>query len=199
MDSFRTPSAGPARGAAIRAAYGVYQEQFQAITRRAKSRFEQLDWHGMNQDALERLELYGQVITDIAAEIRELLDGSVKDQKLWAVIKAIYSGLIAERTDIELAETFFNSVTRRIFTRVGVDPRIEFLFSDFDAPTPSGEPPYHVYRCDNRLPEVIQEILAACSFSVPFEDLRAMRSASSRRSSASARPAAWHSRSTQST
>ncbi len=157
--------------AAIRAAFGAYQEQFQAITRRAKTRFEQLDWHGMNQDALERLELYGRVITDISAEIRELLDGSVKDQKLWAVIKAIYSGLIAERTDIELAETFFNSVTRRIFTRVGVDPKIEFLFSDFDAPPPAGEPPYHVYRCENRLPEVIREILGACAFSVPFEDL----------------------------
>ncbi len=157
--------------ASIHSAFEAYQEQFQAITRRAKTRFEQLDWHGMNQDALERLDLYGCAITGIAAEIRELLDGSAKDQKLWAVIKATYSGLIANRTDIELAETFFNSVTRRIFTRVGVDPRIEFLFSDFDAPPLAGEPPYHVYRCDNRLHNVIREILAACAFSVPFEDL----------------------------
>jgi isocitrate dehydrogenase kinase/phosphatase len=160
------------RGAvAIRAAFAKYQEQFQAITRRAKSRFEQLDWHGMNQDALERLDLYGCVISEIAAKISELLDGSVKDHKLWAVMKALYSRLIAQRTDIELAETFFNSVSRRIFTRVGVDPKIEFLFSDFDAPQPAGAPPYNVYRSDSRLSEVIREILEACAFSVPFEDL----------------------------
>jgi len=155
----------------IRAAFRDYQEQFQAITLRAKTRFEQLDWHGMNRDALERLDLYGRVITEIAAKIRELLDGSVKDQKLWAVMKGHYSRLIARRTDIELAETFFNSVSRRIFTRVGVDSKIEFLFSDFDAPQPAGEPPYLTYSSANRLREVIEEILESCAFSVPFEDL----------------------------
>ena len=157
--------------AAIVGAFGDYQQQFQAITRRAKLRFERRDWHGTHHDAVERLELYGRVIAGIAAEIRGLLAESVKDGKLWAVMKDAYSVIIADRADIELAETFFNSVTRRIFTTVGVDPRIEFLFSDFDPLPPAGDPAHRTYPNDNRLPEVIRAILSACAFSVPFEDL----------------------------
>lgn len=36
-------------------------------------------------------------------------------------MKAVYSGLIADYDTWELAETFFNSSTRRIFTTVGVE------------------------------------------------------------------------------
>ena len=157
--------------AAIVGAFGEYKQQFQAITRRAKVRFERRDWHGTHHDAVERLELYGRVIAGIVAGIRGLLAQSVKDGKLWAVMKHAYSVIIADRADIELAETFFNSVTRRIFTTVGVDPRIEFLFSDFDPPPSAGDPVHRTYPNDNQLREVIRAILNACAFSVPFEDL----------------------------
>src|SRR6516165_7063358 len=102
--------------AAIAWAFGDYQRQFQAITRRARARFERRDWHGTHRDSVERLDLYGRAIAGIVAEVRGLLAESVKDGKLWAVMKQAYSLLIARRPDIELAETFFNSVTRRIFT-----------------------------------------------------------------------------------
>jgi isocitrate dehydrogenase kinase/phosphatase len=157
--------------AAIVGAFGDYQQRFQAITRRAKVHFERGDWHGTHNDSVERLELYGRVIAGIVAEIRGRLAESVKDWKLWAVMKQAYSARIAHRPDIEVAETFFNSVTRRIFTTVGVDPRVEFLFSDFDPPLPAGDPPHRTYPHDRELPEVIRAILSACGFSVPFEDL----------------------------
>jgi isocitrate dehydrogenase kinase/phosphatase len=157
--------------AAIAGAFGDYQRQFQAITGRAPTRFEQRDWHGIHQDSRERLELYGRAIASIVAEIRRLLAESVKDGKLWAVMKQVYSLLIAHRPDVELAETFFNSVTRRIFTTVGVDPTIEFLFSGFDLALPAGDPSHSIYSHDNPLPEVIRAILDDCAFSVPFEDL----------------------------
>jgi isocitrate dehydrogenase kinase/phosphatase len=157
--------------AAIVGVFGDYQQQFQAITRRAPSRFERRDWHAMQHDAAERLELYGHVIAGLVTEIRALLGASVKDKKLWAVMKAAYSELIAGRADIELAETFFNSATRRIFTTVGVDPKIEFLFSDFDMPLLVGDSTYQTYLIGNGLADVIRELLAAYAFSVPFEDL----------------------------
>ena len=157
---------------AIFAAFEDYEREFQAITRRAKVRFEQRDWHGMQHDAVERLELYGRVIAGIVAEIRELLDASVKDKKLWATMKPAYAELIARCQDIELAETFFNSVSRRIFTTIGVDPRIEFLFSDFDAPAEAAARRCsETYPASRPLPELIKEVLVACGFSAPFEDL----------------------------
>ncbi len=86
-------------------------------------------------------------------------------------MKFAYSVIIAHRADIELAETFFNSVSRRIFTTVGVDPRIEFLLSDFDPLPPAGDSAHRSYPNDNRLSELIRAILNACAFSVPFQDL----------------------------
>jgi isocitrate dehydrogenase kinase/phosphatase len=160
------------RGAsAIVEAFEEYEREFQAITRRAKLRFEARDWHGMQLDAVERLDLYPQVIAGIADEIRALLDLSAKDKKLWAAMKSEYADLIAHCQEIELAETFFNSASRRIFTTIGVDPRIEFLFSDFDRPPEPGQAVYAHYTVDGNLLGPIKQALAACDFAAPFDDL----------------------------
>ena len=51
-------------------------------------------------------------------------------------MKAVYSSLIAHIDSWEIAESFFNSLTRRIFATEGVDQSIEFVDTDFDeAPT----------------------------------------------------------------
>src|SRR5512135_2290788 len=76
--------------AAILGAFEDYERQFLAITRRAKSRFERRDWHGMQQDAVERLELYGRVIARIEAEIRAMLGASAQDRSLWEAMKTAY-------------------------------------------------------------------------------------------------------------
>ena len=46
------------------------------------------------------------------------------------MMRALYSERIDDFPDVELAETFFNSVTRRLFVTVGVDERIEFVDLD---------------------------------------------------------------------
>jgi isocitrate dehydrogenase kinase/phosphatase len=43
---------------AIRQAFDSYQGQYAAITQRAKARFENRDWPGIQADAGERLDLY---------------------------------------------------------------------------------------------------------------------------------------------
>ncbi len=159
--------------ATIFAAFEDYEREFRTVTRRAKVRFEQRDWHGLQQDALERLDLYQRVIARCVVQIRELLDFSEKDKKLWATMKSAYTELIDCCHDIELAETFFNSVSRRIFTTIGVDPRIEFLFSDFDAPMEAYAPPIFVkYPASGSLDELIIQVLMACEFAAPYQDLK---------------------------
>src|ERR1035437_3333867 len=111
-------SAGRLTGAvapAIVAGFDGYQAAFLGITRRAKGRFERCDWRGAVADAAERLDLYGQVIDHLESEVRSALGERVADRHVWAAMKAAYSGLIADRPDYGLAETFFNSVTRGIF------------------------------------------------------------------------------------
>ena len=156
---------------AIHEAFDSYHSQFKSITRRARDHFERRDWRTMQADAAARLDLYTDVIGRIVAEIRQLLGTRGADKLVWASMKAVYSGLIAPRDDWELAETFFNSVTRRIFTTVGVDRQIEFVDTDFDTPpTTSNQPLFRTYVSPPSLPSLIETILTDYAFAVPGED-----------------------------
>jgi isocitrate dehydrogenase kinase/phosphatase len=157
----------------INKGYRNYRHQFTTITERAKTRFEFLDWIGMQRDTRQRLELYRTVVQEVVAEVRELLGDRVNDTLLWISIKAVYSGLSADRNDWELAETFFNSITRRIFASVGMDHQIEFKDSDFDTPpTRSRLPVYKEIKPIHSTVELIETILSNFEFQVPYQDVR---------------------------
>lgn len=156
----------------IHEAFDAYQAAFQHITRGARARFESRDWRGVQQDTVERLELRDRHVGEIVARVRELLGESASDRALWARMKAAYSGLIARRPDWELAETFFNSVCRRIFDTVGVDPKTEYVASDFATPPPSpGERVYSVHPRREGTAALVAAILRHYPFDVPWRDL----------------------------
>jgi isocitrate dehydrogenase kinase/phosphatase len=155
---------------AILEAFDAYEERFQALTRRAARRFEERDWKGALADAIERLDLYGTVIGALEADVRALLESRVKDHAVWAWMKALYSGLIGGRVDWELAETFFNSVTRRIFATEGIDRDIEYVDSDFDPP-PAADAGLKMRTYEAADPAVLLErILCDRWFGVAYED-----------------------------
>ena len=114
-----------------------YRAEFHTITRRAADRFLRRDWPGAYSDAAERLGLYSQVLDELVAAIHGLMGNRLEEKTVWVAIKAVYSSLITFCDDWEIAESFFNSLTRRVFTTVGVNQQIEFVDSDFDAP-PTG-------------------------------------------------------------
>ena len=113
--------------AAIHAAYDGWRQGFDEITARARERFERRDWRGAQADATARLALYRIHLDNAVADVRDLLDDALMERTLWAAIKAHHARTLARRGDAEIAETFFNSVTRRVFSTVGVDPAIEYL------------------------------------------------------------------------
>lgn len=153
----------------IQTAYTTYHNHFQAITVRAKERFDNQDWIGLQSDAAERLGLYRRIVDLVEAAIRDLLGDRIYDKLIWASMKAVYSGIIANRDDWELAETFFNSTTRRIFTTVGVDDRIEFVSTDFETPpTRTRAPVYRVYPRSSSLARSITAILNDFHFDTPY-------------------------------
>ncbi len=153
----------------IQTAYATLHNQFQAVTARARHRFETQDWAGLQADTAERLGLYRRIVDLVEAAIRDLLGERLEDKLIWASMKAVYSGLIAERDDWELAETFFNSATRRIFTTVGVDHQIEFVATDFETPpTRSRSPIYRVYSRRASTDELIAAILNDFHFEAPY-------------------------------
>src|SRR5438105_540023 len=115
-------------------AFEKFQTRFHAITQRARERFFARDLSASYADASERLHLYSNVINDLVSQIRGVMTSRVSDRTVWAAIKAVYSSLIAQSSAWEIAESFFNSLTRRIFATDGVDQAIEFVDTDFDAP-----------------------------------------------------------------
>ena len=98
------------------------RERFDDVTRRAATRFEARDWHGMHSDAVERLGLYRQTTDAALGELRRSHGSHLTDRALWPPLKQAFSACIAGRADRLLAETFLNSITRRVFATVGVDP-----------------------------------------------------------------------------
>src|SRR4051812_20483250 len=120
-----------------RQAFLDYEQEFHEITRRARDRFLACAWHESFADASERLRLYSRVLDRLTTQIKELVGARVEDRSVWAAIKAVYSSLIADSSEWEVAESFFNSLTRRVFATEGVDQSIEFVDTDFDAPPTS--------------------------------------------------------------
>ena len=118
---------------AVYRAFLNYQGEFHTITRRAADRFLRCDWPGAYADAAERLGLYNRVLNELVVTIRVLMGCRLEQKSIWVAIKAVYSSLITNCNEWEIAESFFNSLTRRVFTTVGVNQQIEFVDSDFDA------------------------------------------------------------------
>jgi isocitrate dehydrogenase kinase/phosphatase len=158
---------------AIRQAFDSYQGQYAAITQRAKARFENRDWPGIQADAGERLDLYKKVVDETVVEIKRLLGGRVNDPELWMRAKVVYAGLIAKVDLWELAETFFNSITRRVFATVGVNPQIEFVDTcSRTQPVQISQPVYRSYTSPQATGALIETMLRDYNFAVPYEDLR---------------------------
>ncbi|MGA7271953.1 MAG: bifunctional isocitrate dehydrogenase kinase/phosphatase [Acidimicrobiia bacterium] len=152
-------------------AYGDFERRFRIVTRRARIRFRERDWAGMAADAKERLDLYEAASEGGAEAIGGLLGDRSDDKMVWAGMKAVYSGMIQGRDDWELAETFFNSVTRKIFTTVGVDPRIEFVDTDYDAPPTESATPLHRSYGSMPLSELVGSVLIDSDLGVDFAHL----------------------------
>ena len=157
---------------AIYRAFGIYRSRFKQITRRASLRFENRDWQGVHTDAILRLDLYKDAVDRIEIDIRRLLADHLQEKKLWVLIKAAYSDLLIQNDDWELAETFFNSITRRIFATVGVDDQIEFVNTDFDTPpTPTPSKIYGTFKRRESSAGLIRMILAHYPVMTTFRNI----------------------------
>jgi isocitrate dehydrogenase kinase/phosphatase len=116
----------------IATAFGHYNAQFRAITRRAPLRFDARDAKGGQRDAVERIELYDHFVNQTVAELRLAFGDTAQDRALWRAIRAEFSAQIADLPDPEFTKTFFSSISRRLFGTVGVAPDIEFVATDVD-------------------------------------------------------------------
>jgi isocitrate dehydrogenase kinase/phosphatase len=158
---------------AILSGFEAYQDQFKRITRRARGRFESQDWHGMQADALQRLDLYKTIVDKVVPQVEQLLGDESRQIDIWVEIKAAYAqGLYRYRNEMGLAQTFFNSISRRILTIVGTNPQIEFQGIEFQPRVESERPPVfstHLYQ--ENLQTLLVQIFSAHPFAISYKDL----------------------------
>ncbi len=141
---------------AIQQAFLEYQDQFHRISQRARQRFLDRDWPGSHSDASERLGLYNETLDKLIAVLQDLMASRIENRQIWMAAKAVYTAFIAQSSQWEIAESFFNSATRRIFSTAGVDQSIEFVDSDFDTPPTTTAVNYLQKRDDVSLKELLR-------------------------------------------
>ena len=156
----------------VRQGFERYLRAFLEMTHRAKLRFETRDWVGGQADAHERLDLYGAAIDAVVEEVRSCLGAAAEDPAVWTAMRAEHSRLVVGHPAMEIAESFFNSVTRRIFRTVGTNPAIEYL--DFRFERLSGAlvtVPGRKYPAQPDTAAAVAALLADCGFAAPWADL----------------------------
>ena len=155
----------------IRHGFDAYRSSFTAITRRAQGRFETRDWLGMQSDARERLELYTDVLRGVVQQVRSTHPAARSDIATWTAARARFSEALVDEPADEIAETFFNSVTRRVLHTAGVNPDVEFL--DFQLHRVPRAPPRHLvstYPALNGTAAAIRSLFDRCGLRLTFED-----------------------------
>ncbi|GJM04542.1 MAG: isocitrate dehydrogenase kinase/phosphatase [marine bacterium B5-7] len=149
-----------------------YNNHFHRMTRRARTRFEQRDWKGHQQDIVDRVDLYEKSVRRIVLTLRKLLGERVNDKELWHKIRSYFGERLDQVPDNDFIKTFFNSTTRRIFGTEGVDQGIEFTSS-----SPSDD--LHLIMSLNirrypywvSLQRIFETILDDFSFRIPYDDI----------------------------
>jgi isocitrate dehydrogenase kinase/phosphatase len=120
--------------------YVDHRRCFTEITRRALARFQDRAWPDADEDARERILLYDVAIHDTLGAIGAALDQRPPTPADAGRARSAFAGWARDQPDAEIAETFFNSVIRRLFGTIGVDPGTEFVAEHVDDPPPCPAP-----------------------------------------------------------
>jgi isocitrate dehydrogenase kinase/phosphatase len=154
--------------------FGGYRAALRGLMRRAQQRFEQQDWHGLQADAVERLNVREVYIQSALQYLRPLIGERFRNRNLWRYVKHAYAELCQGHPAAEIAKTYFTSVTRRVFDTVGIDVPIEFQGADLETPpalAAGDQPPYVTYATGGSLTALARACLQHARFRIPYEDL----------------------------
>ncbi len=107
------------------AQYGRFLE----VTAGAQQRFEQADWHAVQQAMKKRIHLYDHHVGLVAEQLRCIVGDSAPDASFLLSVKAHYTELLPDYPRFEIAESFFNSVYCRLFEHQALTAERLFIFS----------------------------------------------------------------------
>lgn len=107
------------------AQYGRFLE----VTAGAQHRFEQAEWHAVQQAMKKRIHLYDHHVGLVVEQLKHITDQRCFDVDFLTRVKEIYTELLPDYPRFEIAESFFNSVYCRLFKHRDLTPDKLFVFS----------------------------------------------------------------------
>lgn len=117
---------------------------FRSASARARARFETGAWSELQHALQERIHFYDERVRECVDRLRGEFDVAALGDATWRDAKLFYIGLLVEHSQPELAETFFNSVIKRILQRGYYDNDLIFVRAAISTEYIEPEPP--IYR-----------------------------------------------------
>jgi isocitrate dehydrogenase kinase/phosphatase len=151
--------------------YSIFRE----TSRRAKDRFERGDWTAVREAQRERIGMYDQRVAEGVEAVMSRFPDAGREEVLWKRIKVEYIALLyeVEHKQPECAETFFNSVARRLLDRRYYNNQFIFDRAVISTEHLDGdEPAYKSYYPESSdLTDVFRAALLSFGLRCEFRDL----------------------------
>jgi len=146
---------------------------FRAASTRAEELFEARAWKEQQHAVQERVRFYDERVRECVDRLRDEFDVGPLSDETWRDAKLYYIGLLVEHSQPELAETFFNSVIKRILQKTYYDNDLIFVRAATSTEyIESGPPIYRSYypNVDGER-ECFAQLFRDFGWSRPFADL----------------------------
>jgi isocitrate dehydrogenase kinase/phosphatase len=168
------PTAAARAAEIVEQDFADFHASFLAATRRVRTLFEGRDWAGVRRETVERMRLQSSYVGRSLNEVRGIVGRAGADpaaRETWRALKAAYTRQVVGRDDVELAKTFFNSLTRKVFSHVGVDPAIDYQSEEIPLPFAGWEmAAARMYAVPRVEPALVERVLADARLDAPFAD-----------------------------
>jgi isocitrate dehydrogenase kinase/phosphatase len=161
-----------ATAALILTIYNDFYSQLCEYPHRAQRAFETMDPHASIRISQERLGLYSRYIAEHGPRILAAFPALAADSAVWEALDRLFTAMIVERYDADIAFSFAHSIRRNIGR--GLWRPVAYSF-----PPPSKLRAYSMASVHRRLrvqdridTELTSTALRVPNFSVPFRDLQ---------------------------
>lgn len=151
-----------------------YVVSFKTYTRLAPRYFRERNWTATQLNHRQRLRLYKDLLFPLVDELKEVLGAENTNRGIWKEIRNHYNHLIQARQDIELAETFFNSVIRKVYTGLAADEELMYLMEGHNTcEIYALDDLINIYPSSMGLEPILRKMLDDYDFGAPFMDKEA--------------------------
>ncbi len=146
---------------------------FQGTSARAAELFDAGDWAELQSAVQERIRFYDLRVAECVERLRASFDVDALTDGTWREAKLQYIGLLVDHSQPELAETFFNSVIKRILRRSYYDNELVFVRAAISTEYIESDPPIYrsYYPLVDGERECLLRMLRDFEWRRPFADL----------------------------